>query len=88
MVLLNQRTYWETSPVRGTISTLGAGNASDGQSSTSMQLSTIRFNDSKTFMEARLAGVSQIESSNGDNTDNKKAGEEPMETQVTSPSIV
>jgi len=39
-------------------------------------------------MEARLAGVSQIESSNGDNTDNKKAGEEPMETQVTSPSIV
>ena len=53
-----------------------------------MQLSTIRFNDSKTFMEARLAGASQIESSNGDNPDNKKAGEESMETKVASPSIV
>jgi len=88
MVLLNQRTYWETSPIRGTISTLGAGNASDGQSSTSMQLSTIRFNDSKTFMEARSTGASQIEASNADNTDNKKDGEESMEIKVASPNIV
>jgi len=88
MVLLNQRTYWETSPIKGTISTLGAGNASDAQSSTSVQLSTMRFNDSKTFMEARLTGASQIESSSADNTDNKKDGEDSIETKITSPDIV
>ena len=53
-----------------------------------MQLSTIRFNDSKTFMEARSTGASQIEASNADNTDNKKDGEESMEIKVASPNIV
>ncbi|KAL9708821.1 hypothetical protein Ac2012v2_007976 [Leucoagaricus gongylophorus] len=53
MVLLNQQTYYEPSK------TLDTGNVNDCQNS--VQLSTIRFNDSRTLMEARPNGTPQIE---------------------------
>ena len=76
MVLLNQRTYYESCPIRGTMSTFGSGNSRD---SNPAQLSTIRFNDSRTFMETWLHGNSQVESSKHNH---KKDRQSSMEMEV------
>ena len=84
MVLLNQRTYYESCSIRGTMSTLGSGSSRD---SNPAQLSTIRFNDSRTFMETPLHGNSQAELSKHNHKKNRQNSLE-MEVNIGSPNIV
>ena len=85
MVLLNQRTYYGPSVISETISTLDAGDASGSENPTSVQLSTIRFNDSKTFMEARMHGASENELSNNDN---EKDGQKTVKFKTAFPNSI
>jgi len=61
MVLMNQQTYYEPSKIS---ETTGTGNINNGQDS--VQLSTIRFNDTRTFMDTQSNRAPQIESSSLD----------------------
>jgi len=61
MVLMNQQTYYEPSKIS---ETAGTGNINDGQDP--VQLSTLRFNDTRTFMEAQSNRAPQIGSSSLD----------------------
>jgi len=58
MVLMNQQTYYEPSKIN---ETAGTGNDNDGPDS--VQLSTMRFNNTRTFMDAQSNRAPQIESS-------------------------
>jgi len=66
------------------MSTLGNGNSRD---SNPAQLSTIQFNDSRTFMEIPLPGNSQAESSKHNHKKNGQNSSE-MEVNIGSPNIV
>jgi len=85
MVLLNQRTYYGPSVISETISTLDAGDASGSENPTSVQLSTIRFNDSKTFTEARMHGASENELSNNDS---EKDGQKTVKMKTAFPNNI
>ena len=76
MVLLNQRTYYEPRQTRGTMSTFDSGHSLD---SNPLQLSTIRFEVPRTFMETLSHGNSQVESSKDNH---KKERQNSMEMEV------
>ena len=73
MVLLNQRIYFEASPVSGTMSTLGC---SKGQNRNSVQLSTIQFRTSRT-----LAQSNTISQAGPSNHNDMKKRQDSMETK-------
>ncbi|KAL9708809.1 hypothetical protein Ac2012v2_007964 [Leucoagaricus gongylophorus] len=87
MVLLNQRTYYESVTVSGTMSTLGSGNVSNGPDTTSIQLSTMRFNDLRTLIQ--LNSTSQAEpSKHNSEKDRQDSIETETEMKIASSSTV
>lgn len=87
MVLLNQRTYYESVAVSGTMSTLPSGNVSNGPDTTSIQLSTMRFNDLRTLIQ--LNSTSQAEpSKHNSEKDRQDSIETETEMKIASSSTV